>query len=297
MKTLLSVLLFAGLLLPPLRAAPLNPVPRLAGIARLPGRRVAILEIVTARSGVTRQLVLNEGQREGGTKVLQIDPETGVVKLELAGTNVTASLVFTQQANHAGNAVSSVILDRARLDPVLKIYSELKARTLLRSPWLPAAALSLNLSTTNAAQTALMLEQAFAEKGIKTIPDGEKFLLVVPESEATRVKPHPSGIKSITVAGDQADMIPPGAINFAPASLRQAGQIYAELVGRKLESNPQTTIPDRLIIFQNQTSLSKAECVYALDILFRWQGVQAVPLEQGWIRLTPISEPIRGPDN
>lgn len=296
MKTFPPALVIGVLLLPQLCAAPIEPGPRLVGIVRLPERRVAILEIVSARSGVARQVILSEGQREGDLKVLQIDPETSVVQLSVARTNVLASLDFTQQTNHATVGVSSVMLARAGLDSILNLYAELKGRTLLRSPRLPAISFSLNFSTTNAAQTALMLEKVLAEKGIATIPDGQKFVMVVPAAEATTVKPHSSEIKSGAAPGEQTEPISPGAINFVAAPLNLVAQVYAGFIGCKLEPDSRSKLPVGLIRFQNLTPLSKKECLYALETLFRWQGIKVIPTTQGMVRLAPVSDPEPAPD-
>jgi hypothetical protein len=296
MKTSMLSLLVGCLVLPQLLAAPTNSIPRLAGIVHLPDRRVVILESVPARLGNARPLILSEGQREGDVEVLQIDSEKGTAKLRTGRTNVVLNFNLVKQPNFSGSTSFAIMLDNADLDPILTIYSELKGRTLLRSPRLPAISLSLNGSSTNHAQTALMLEKVFAEKGIKTIPDGEKFVMIVPESEAKAVHPHSPEIKTHDVAGERAELIPPGTLTFLGATVNQVGPIYAELLGRKPESNPRSTLPNGAIYFQNLTPLSKEECVYALDTLFRWQGVKVIPVGQGLVRLVPLSAPAPGRD-
>jgi hypothetical protein len=80
-----------------------------------------------------------------------------------------------------------------------------------------------------------MLEKALAERGIATIADGEKFLMVVPASEVTAVKPRSSDFDTSTRNGIKPELMPVGAIYFSNANLNQAAQIYASLIGRKLD--------------------------------------------------------------
>jgi len=271
------LLLVGCFLVPQLMAGPPTAVPRLAGVVCLPERKVEILEVKPTGSGRAGQLILNEGQREGEVEVIQIESEKGIVKFPAGGTDFVENFHFENRTHQSGGTGSRIMLDRADMDPVLKLHSEFKDLNLLRSARLPTVVLGVNVSPTNKLQAALVLEQALAGKGITTIQDGEKFLIVVLESEAATVRPRSAEIKSAAATGDQMEFFPPGAINFTSGSLNQVAQIYAAIVDCKLESYPRSTLPDAAVKFQNQTPLSMEECLYALETLFGWQGLKAVP--------------------
>jgi hypothetical protein len=142
----------------------------------------------------------------------------------------------------------------------------------------------------NRAQAVLVLEKALAETGISVIPDGEHLLIIMPESEAAIVKPHASEIRSSTGEGRASELLPAGTINLPNTDLNLAAQVYAGLIGRTLELKQSLSGPTLPISFKNQSPLAKEECVHALDLLFRLQGVKVVPVGNGRATLVPISE-------
>jgi hypothetical protein len=288
-------LLATCLLLPQLFAGTRPSVPRLAGIVNLPNQKAALLDFSPPGSA-PRLLVLRENQRDGDIEVIRINFLTGSVELWPGWTNTPVTVSLQRHGNHFETVAGSLEFVGAGIDPVLSLYAECKGSTLLRWPRLPATSFTLAASTTNQAQAALVLEKALAERGIATIQDGDKFLMVVPESEATAVKPHSSEIKPPTGNGGRSDLVPVGVICFSNADLNQAAQIYAELIGRKLDQTQPLARPTLAINFKNQTPLSKEECAYALDTLFRWQGVKVVPVAQDLARMLPSSDPGSGRD-
>jgi hypothetical protein len=112
---------------------------------------------------------------------------------------------------------------------------------------------------------------------LAVVPDGTKFVLVVPQAQAASAVPRSSLIKASADKAKQPEMIPPGAVDFSNADAMQAVQVYASLVGRKLEETDQTPrIASGIIFFRSQTPLAKEEARYALDTLFAWKGFQMV---------------------
>jgi hypothetical protein len=165
---------------------------------------------------------------------------------------------------------------------------------------------TLTDSPANKAEAAVALERALAAKEIVSIPDGTKFMMVVPKAFAALVKPHSSEIRSATGTGPAAptgdnqpparqapddNNIPPGVIHFVNVDLLDAAMLFAELLGRKLDRT--TPYPAHgLISFKSQTPLTKAEVCYALETLFSWQGAKLVPAGTNLMRLEPISSPL-----
>ncbi len=193
----ISLLLTASCgILPQLVLYGASPIPRLAGIVCLPDQKLAMLEVVPAQSAEPRYLILSEGQRDGEVEVARIDPASGTVNARTGGTSGLAALRFEAQTNRIAHAALGLLLDHAGMDPVLRIYSQLTGKTLLRSPRVLADSFTLGCSATNRSEMVLVLEQALREKRIASIPDGDKFLMVVPEAEARTVQPRSSTLKA-----------------------------------------------------------------------------------------------------
>jgi hypothetical protein len=292
MKMPVLSLLVSCLLLPQLFAGTRPSVPRLAGIVNLPNQKAALLDCNPPGS-TPGSLVLRESQRDGEIEVIRINPQTGSVELWPGWTNTPVTVSLPRHGNRFESVAGSLELAEANVDAVLSLYAECKGRTLLRWPRLPATSFTLAASTTNQAQAVLVLEKALAAKRIATIPDGEKFLMVVPVSETAVVKPHSSEIKVPTGKGVDSELMPARVIAFNEATLHQAAQFYASLIGRKLDRNQpplQATLP---IIFRNQTPLTKEECLYALDTLFCWQGYKIVPVGADLARLARVPDAVK----
>ena len=102
-------------------------------------------------------------------------------------------------------------------------------RSLLRWPHLPASSFNLRAPAKDAAGAAQVLEKALVAEGLAIIPDGEKFLMIVPKSEAGRVKPHAPRATASTGSGtniqaaalgsggSEEQVIAPGMIDFRGA--------------------------------------------------------------------------------
>ena len=108
------------------------------------------------------------------------------------------------------------MLDNADIEPVLALYSEFTQRTLLKPllggiPWF-----TLQATAMNRAEAALVLEKALDAREIASIPDGTRFLMVVPKRQAATVKP-----RSLELKSSQPKDAP--SLNQTPKSLRSSG--------------------------------------------------------------------------
>jgi hypothetical protein len=294
MKTFLLALVLAsavGLVATPLQTSAQStpPPPQLVGILNVGEVQAAVLE-VSERSSVQlpdrrRQVILREGQSQFGVELIALLPETGAVKIVVAGKNENQLLELKDRTSLSAASSQGLGFEGADLASVLKLYAELTKRTVLRYPALPNAKLTLNLATTNRAEIAAAIETAAASQGIVLVPDGEKFVLVAPAYAAATLDPKAASIPSGT-----NDLILAGSFNWAAASVTQALPIYAELLGLKLD---QSALPPRMpkaeISLFNQTALTRAELSYALETLFRWNGIQLVPAADGIIKAVPVA--------
>jgi hypothetical protein len=125
-----------------------------------------------------------------------------------------------------------------------------------------------------------------------TIPDGDKFLMVVPKSQINEVHPRSSEIKSSgAVAATNDTMLEPGTINFSKVDIVQFLVVYADLLGSELDRDSTRSIRGRPITLKTQAALSKAECLYALETVLAWQNLKLVPAAPGFVKAVPLSEP------
>ena len=256
--------------------------PRLTGIISLPDYQRALLEITPDGGTQVNCLLLDRRQRQGAVQVLDIQPAARTVKIRVSSEERTLTLSHPLTAAPAG-----IVLDAAWLDPVVMIYAELSKRLVLRSPRLPAVRLDLDAPAGDTAQALPLLTAALAKRGIAAIPDGSKFVLLVPAIEAAMTKPRSDQIKPNT----KSELIPAGTVNFPGTDLGQVLQIYAELIGRKLDRRaPLPPTSSGLVRFSNRIPVTREELVYALDTLFAWQGLKVVEADPGFVKPVPLHE-------
>jgi mono/diheme cytochrome c family protein len=275
--------------------------PRLVGIINPDYVPFAIFE---ATDSTSRQFILRENESHEGVALLKISPKTGTVKIKLRGKVPVITLALSGHGDAPrGKGISGwfrrlelaladaprkVVLSQASLDVVLFLYSQFTGRTLLCSPRLPSATFDLDVLACDSDQAAQRLTRALAAKGITTLEDGDKFILVVPTSEAGAPKPHTPEIKSLTWNNNRSELFPRGAfINFPNTDLGQFIQFYAELTGRTLDPT-QTQPSNQAVNFTTQTALSADECLYAFDVLLGWHGLKATPTVGDSIKFDPI---------
>jgi hypothetical protein len=270
---------------------------KLTGIINLPGYKCALLE---DSKRITR-LTLLEGQREGSVEVVQIDSENGTAKLNLkvGKTNAVVTLQLNSETNPPTtsrvNAHSAIQLHDANLEHVLQLYGQFSERSLLR-PTLTTGPFTLQAPATNQAEAALALAEALAAKGLTNIPDGKKFIIVLPVEKASMAVPRSSQIQS--PAGQAkfglpspADIIPTGQINFPDVNFASVFTFYVELAYQNRQRDRSASLPPSFenIHFRTQTSLTRAEVVYALDTLFSWQNIKIVPVGTNLVKAAQIT--------
>ena len=180
-------------------------------------------------------------------------------------------------APETNRPIPQIALENSDIGQVLSLYAEITARTVLRSPNLESISFTLHSVATNRADIARVMEKALADKGIVTILDGDKFVLVVPQTEVAKAKPRSTEIKAPPSNLRERELIPAGTVNFPNANLSDVVRIYAELADRKLDGSESPYLGGPQIVFKSQTALSKEEILYALDTLFEWRGFRLVP--------------------
>ncbi len=211
--------------------------------------------------------------------MLEIHPDTATVKARLRAKAEPTELTLTDPAARLPQS-SGIVLENASLDQVLNLYSEFSGRTLLRSPTLPNIYVTVVAAVSDQTGVLQALQAALAERGIAVVANGKKFVMIVRAQQAESVVPRSGQITS-DGSNSESKLIPAGALNFPGADINQMAMIYAELVGRKLDSGtPFHSSTNSVIRFRNQTPLTPKAARYALDTVFGWAGMKMVPGRQ-----------------
>lgn len=271
-----------------LSVRPSEPVstPRLAGIISLPDRSCAVLRLTAAPRSPARWFILSAGQRDGDLEVLGIAADKG--KADLRWAESDSGTIGLRNATNL--PFPGVVLEDVGLDVLLTLFGQFTNRSLLRWPELPTVTFNLRASASNQATAARALAGALVDKGLFIIPDGDKFLMVVPESEAANIKPHAPLTQPLTGGGNEVRaaarpdpavegkaVLAPGMIDFRGADVRQVASIYSVLTGREPDLGDGPML-GRTITFHSQTPLTKGEAVYALETLLGWSGAKLAPM-------------------
>ena len=257
----------------------------LAGFSNFNGPTAVLLEVKPAGTSRVEQFTLTEGERNGVTEVVRIDREKGIVDIVDDGRKL--SLKFEPHIpTVSGKTHGFLELQNVELQQVLKIYASYKGRTLLTHPRLvEVGRMSVTAKSAGNEEVISAVEKAFQEQGIAVVPDGDKFVMLVPAALTNAVAP-----RSREVAGmsedrgrDKDQVVPAGMVDFRKAPLMQVLQFYAELQGRKLVVNGK--FPNQFFDFWTQTPLTKAEVLYAFDTLFTWSRIGRTLGDDGTVKV------------
>ena len=119
-------------------------------------------------------------------------------------------------------------------------------------------------------------------------------LLFIPQVQAAIARPRSTRIKN---AGQQPSnaikLIQAGDISWTGTFPMQVAEIYASIIGRKLDSDAWTGLrfDNSVIIFRNEKALTKEELLYALDTLFEWRNFKLVVMGEDGIKPVALSSP------
>jgi hypothetical protein len=246
---------------------------KLTGIVNLPGYKRAL---------IGNSQILKEGERQGAIEVVEIDTVKGIARLRLpAGkTNTIVTLRLDVESGTPGTnqfqGGTSIQLHNASLEEVLRLYGDFCERTLLL-PSLTAEPITLQATVGNNAEAALVLQKALLAQGITTIPDGKKFMMVLPVERAAMAHPRSDQLKSSA----QGPTVPAGEFGSPDVDWVQAARFYEALSGedRQMEgSEPGKPMvipgPPDLIHFFIQTPLTREEALYAFKTVLDFHNIK-----------------------
>jgi hypothetical protein len=265
------------------------PGPVLAGIVNVEELKLAVLAEPRPLSRPAREIILKEGERQDRTELLEIHPENGTAKINVAGEGSPRLIALKNQNQFAGGSIG-LAMENVGLHAALQLYAELSERTVLRPSACPNVKLTINISTTNRVEAMRTIEAVLAKQGIVLVLDGDKFALVAPDYMASKLNPQSSKISSLSTNNPTARTYPKGSINWTGAPIVPVLQIYAEFLGKKLDQSEQPLrIPNLEIVLKNETALTKEELLYAFETVVGWSGVKLVPAGEGFVKAVLIS--------
>jgi hypothetical protein len=118
----------------------------------------------------------------------------------------------------------------------------------------------------------------FAINRISIIPAGDKFLIACPTGETNKVarllesKSRP--------APPSSEELAPGTLNLSWIALEQFMGLYQKMLGREVEVDATLPHPTPLTL-RSQSTLSRVEALYGMDILLGLNDLEVVEKEGG----------------
>jgi len=217
-----------------------------------------------------------------GTKFAFAVPTSQIARLQ--------SIKLPEENNPSPDQVLPVGLIKfteAEMFQVLDIYQELSGRTVLFAANTPRAKITMRSQTEWTRLEAIWaLETAIGLGDATVFPHQAQFAIVQPSSWAEPPKEFVSNQSAVATPG--AKEVPAGSIKFWEVSSEEFLKLYASLCGREplpIESN----VPRSRINIRNQTTLTSAETIYALDALAAVNGLQFVLAGDKQVKLVASS--------
>lgn len=231
---------------------------------------------------MTSRQTVQEGQHFEDQMVKGGHVLIDIVKINFADGSIAAredgkDVVYRYQAeaksSESPNPASLRLKDQ-NFDVVLDLYAILSGRTLLIHPTVNSQKpVAVTADPKNNTEAIKALEKILADRGLVALPDGGKFVQIVPRAIATN-----SNANSATLAGLKSDVIQMSAFNFKNAPFNQFCDFYGMMAGKKIVR--EGVFPAASISLHASNSLTKPELLYAMDVLLGWQGVKIVNVDE-----------------
>jgi hypothetical protein len=259
--------------------------PKLVGLVDALGKKFAIIHAQMPGVGPRGDVILTEGQVEGALKVLKIDSASGTANAVVAGKTCTLKLNEPDgptSADKTEHLIAPYInLVSVNLDTAISLYADFKSRTVLQHPQLEDGPVSIKCNPHTSAEATEAFEKMFDERKIATIPDGDKFVMIVPFAVTNTVTPCAD-----TIAATNAPL-QALSVNFRSAPLQMVVQTYSDFLGKKIV-NPGDVPRFPGVTFVQTTPLSKAQILYAWETQMAWRNFRLVPDDSGNLRCERI---------
>jgi hypothetical protein len=254
--------------------------PKLVGIVSMSGTNVAWVDITTGDAFRRRRdrFIMSAGERDGEFEVTRIQPESGLVEGQYAGTNLT--LKFEKDAfpssKGLGLAPYTIRSRDAAWEYFVWLYQGMMNRSVLCPARLRDLRFTLDASATNRAEACKLIEQEFRKQGVVPVLDGVKFVQLVSEAQAPNVvagsaNPSTNSLLSASAGGALLD----GFVDFRGVLARDAASVYGKIAGFEIHDRYKLAprAHSACIYFRSQGPLTRLEVLYALETLFRFEGL------------------------
>jgi len=167
----------------------------------------------------------------------------------------------------------------------LEIYQELSGRTVLAPSNLRGGKVSLRTqSQLTRAEAVWVLDAALALAEVTMLPQGEKFVFALAgagNAQVPGINPNPA-----TANPRSSESLPAGMIKFQSTASPQVLAVYAEIAGREVTGEEP---PQARFTIRNQTALTRAEVLFALDALAAINQVRFVFVGDNQVKLVPVA--------
>jgi hypothetical protein len=167
----------------------------------------------------------------------------------------------------------------------LDLYAAMTHKTVLHGhlPRLPDSLLPKMLAGTNEATAALMEE--LSKLGYNLVPNGEKFVQILPVSEGTKLRSAPrfhnaGATNDVSIANQTLD--------FPTVDLNTFLSVYTPIIGRTV-LRP-ATLPMAIISFRTATPLTHEELNYAMGVMLSLNGIAVMEDGTKFAWIVPASD-------
>jgi len=269
------------------------------------GKDIAFIEAQGSPGRPPETIMLGTGQSQDGIELVSMDAAKGKASVKVDGEPRELVLEPDEEhpSTHTANGASSPLIHFRSL-PLLNaisLYADCKNRTALIHPQLGKPTFSINQNVRTKAEAAEVFEKMFAEQKIATIPDGEHFVMVVPNAFTNPLMPRPHALSETNfivpappINNSSHDVVPPLSINFHNAPIFLVLQAYSDFMHKEIvnlhdDSWLDARGPYPIVTLVQTTPLSREEICYALQTLIEWNNVRIASSGDGNLKLERIS--------
>jgi len=286
----LMLLLYCSLLAPAARAEHQTV---LRGIVNAPGFQVALLQIQhtlpSTRSNAPPTVIATSRRVRAGETFQDATIKGANFQFEVLELDLAKETVKTREDGQAhvytlpvperpAGATGWLHLKDAAFNDVIDLYSEIEKRVVLVHPSVERGTVSLASAWTGQSASRSEASAALANYlgglGISPVPDGSKFLRLVPTKMSLQTN---VGFKDLPTAS--TNVVTLMLVNSDPV------RMYASISGRRLTGNPYGA--GQVAYLNVNQALSTAELLYALETLMGWNGTRVVLGDDNTFSLVP----------
>ena len=209
-----------------------------------------------------------------------------------------------------GVPIGTIHFSPASPDQVLKVFADLRSRTLIQSKYLGAPLLMLKTQRSmTRTQAGYAITVLLAINGVAALDDGKKFVQLVPVQDWSKIQmssPSPQtgaellDPKDIPKFNGERPANPLNRLNqvyqrffhgsppWTPKPVDQLVEFYAELTDQKAASSK--NYGRQLVRFEVTTALTKEEVLYAIETTLKLEGLAIAKVNGEKISVIPLAE-------